>query len=173
MTPSEAMAARRKCTIVEEDDEEAYEEEQEIIEAKIVRDDSCVSRSSRSSIPDAHHNLDLAWIQGQLTSSKPLISIEREGSTEATPAPFPVTSQIGTGLSRQGSLRRYVLLIKMYFLIPWYFVTKIVLTYCKNIFFVFFSGLKRQGLILEQDRHRQRRRVQPHRVVRGHQPATS
>ena len=129
MTPSEAMAARRKCTIVEEDDEEAYEEEQEIIEAKIVRDDSCVSRSSRSSIPDAHHNLDLAWIQGQLTSSKPLISIEREGSTEATPAPFPVTSQIGTGLSRQGSLRRYVLLIKMYF------VTKIVLTYCekKNI----------------------------------------
>ena len=118
LTPSEAMAARRKCTIVEEDDEEAYEEEQEIIEAKIVRDDSCVSRSSRSSIPDAHHNLDLAWIQGQLTSSKPLISIEREGSTEATPAPFPVTSQIGTGLSRQGSLRRYVLLVKMYFLIP-------------------------------------------------------
>lgn len=106
LTPSEAMAARRKCTIVEEDDEEAYEEEQEIIEAKIVRDDSCVSRSSRSSIPDAHHNLDLAWIHGQLTSSKPLISIEREGSTEATPAPFPVTSQIGTGLSRQGSLRR-------------------------------------------------------------------
>ena len=108
------MAARRKCTIVEEDDEEAYEEEQEIIEAKIVRDDSCVSRSSRSSIPDAHHNLDLAWIHGQLTSSKPLISIEREGSTEATPAPFPVTSQIGTGLSRQGSLRRYVLNLRLY-----------------------------------------------------------
>ena len=132
MTPSEAMAARRKCTIVEEDDEEAYEEEQEIIEAKIVRDDSCVSRSSRSSIPDAHHNLDLAWIQGQLTSSKPLIRIEREGSTEATPAPFPVTSQIGTGLSRQGSLRRYVLLIKMYF------VTKIVLTYYEK---KMFSGM--------------------------------
>ena len=115
LTPSEAMAARRKCTIVEEDDEEAYEEEQEIIEAKIVRDDSCVSRSSRSSIPDAHHNLDLAWIHGQLTSSKPLIPMNSvEGSTEATPAPFPVTSQIGTGLSRQGSLRRYVLNLRLY-----------------------------------------------------------
>ena len=43
----------------------------------------------------------------------------------------------------------------------------------QNIFFVFFSGLKRQGLILEQGRLRQRRRVQPHRVVRDHQPATS
>ena len=42
LTPSEAMAARRKCTIVEEDDEEDLEERE--IEAKIVRDDSVVSR---------------------------------------------------------------------------------------------------------------------------------
>ena len=104
LTPSEAAAARRKCTIVEEDDEEALEERE--IEAKIVRDDSAVSRSSRSSIPDAHHTLDLALIQGSLTSSKPLIPSAE--ATEATPAPFPVTSQIGTGLSRQGSLRRYI-----------------------------------------------------------------
>ena len=69
LTPSEAAAARRKCTIVEEDDEE--EEAEREIEAKIVRDDSAVARSSRSSIPDAHHTLDLALIQGKLYLKNP------------------------------------------------------------------------------------------------------
>ena len=100
LTASEAAAARRKCTIVEEEEETLEECE---LEAKIVRDDSLVLPKTRN--PEPHHTLDLALIQGSLTSSKPLIPNTSEGP-EATPAPFPVTSQIGTGLSRQGSLRR-------------------------------------------------------------------
>lgn len=96
LTPSEAAAARRKCTIVEEEEDESLEEE------KIVRDDSAVLSRNRSSLT-SQEPLDLALVQGHFSLSKPLI----EGvSSEATPAPFPVTSQIGTGLSRQGSLRR-------------------------------------------------------------------
>ncbi len=104
-------AARRKCTIVAEEDEDEAEAEMEAKMA-VVRDDSVVlsrqnSLRSRHS-EEAHNNLDLALVHGHF-SSKPLIPLSSEAAasaSEATPAPFPLTSQIGTGLSRQGSLRR-------------------------------------------------------------------
>jgi len=112
-SPSEAAASfRRKCTIVEEE-EEASDEDFDTKTPAVCDDSGVIQRtSSRSSLAgsevssssNATHNLDLAFVQGmQASFSKPLMT---NSEAEATPAPFPVASQIGTGLSRQGSLRR-------------------------------------------------------------------
>ena len=102
LTPSEVAAARRKCTIVEEDEEEALE-----VETAAVCDDSGLKTMSRSSSTDHAATLDLASVL-QNFNTKPLLppGSEQVQTNEPTPAPFPVASQIGTGLSRQNSLRR-------------------------------------------------------------------
>jgi hypothetical protein len=112
---------RRKCTIVEEDEEDEEGGTGEIITKKTVCDDSDVlggrsgsRHSSTSSLADKSGyvdnqpglNLDLGFMPGATATSKPLVAPVGSDS-EATPAPFPVASQIGTGgLSRQGSLRK-------------------------------------------------------------------
>ncbi len=61
-------------------------------------------------------NLDLGFVPGTTPNSKPLVppasstsadGVSTKPEEAATPAPFPVASQIGTGvsLSRQSSLR--------------------------------------------------------------------
>lgn len=100
-SPSEAAASlRRKCTIVQEEEEEA---EDELKKSISVCDDSFY-KSKAASVVEAGANLDLAFYPGATSTSKPLMM--GSSDLEATPAPFPVSSQIGTGLSRQGSLRR-------------------------------------------------------------------
>ena len=51
-------------------------------------------------MPQLHLDLTLAFAAQRLQAE------EEGGSVVATPAPFPPSSQIGTGLSRQNSLRR-------------------------------------------------------------------
>ena len=103
LTPSEVAAARRKCTIVEEDEEEALEVD---VKPAAVCDDSGLKTMSRSSSTDHAATLDLASVLQNFTTIKPLLPPDASEPSEPTPAPFPVASQIGTGLSRQNSLRR-------------------------------------------------------------------
>ena len=102
LTPSEISAARRKCTIVEEDEEE----EVELVKPAAVCDDSGLKTMSRSSSTDyPAATLDLASVLFS-AGTKPLLPPDASEPIEPTPAPFPQSSQIGTGLSRQNSLRR-------------------------------------------------------------------
>ena len=104
----------RQISIVEECEEEKEEdaEEEEDVEVAATMPARGLSRhSSTSSLadkpsgpscssPQLHLDLTLAfaaqWLQAE----------EEGGAVVATPAPFPQSSQIGTGLSRQNSLRR-------------------------------------------------------------------
>ena len=103
LTPSEVAAARRKCTIVEEDEEEEVD-----VKPAAVCDDSGLKTMSRSSSTDyPAATLDLASVWQNFTAgTKPLLPPDASEPIEPTPAPFPLASQIGTGLSRQNSLRR-------------------------------------------------------------------
>ena len=103
----------RQISIVEECEEEEEEEgEEEDVEVAATMPARGLSRhSSTSSLadkpsgpscssPQLHLDLTLAFAAQRLQAE------EDGGAVVATPAPFPQSSQIGTGLSRQNSLRR-------------------------------------------------------------------
>ena len=103
----------RQISIVEECEEEEEEDaEEEDVEVAAAMPARGLSRhSSTSSLadkpsgpscssPQLHLDLTLAFAAQRLQAE------EDGGAVVATPAPFPQSSQIGTGLSRQNSLRR-------------------------------------------------------------------
>lgn len=82
----------RKCSIVEEEEEDSDEKGRQVRSSRHSSTSSLVDKSA--ALAEAAISLDL-----RLTGSC--------GEKLETPAPFPLTSRIGTGgLSRQGSLRK-------------------------------------------------------------------
>jgi len=90
----------RECSIVEEEEEEEEDENKDQhggMPAKgLSRHSSTSSLADLASSPSLHLDLTLAFAAQRL----------EETASIPTPAPFPQSSQIGTGLSRQNSLRR-------------------------------------------------------------------
>uniref|UniRef100_A0A0K2URB9 SNF-related serine/threonine-protein kinase n=1 Tax=Lepeophtheirus salmonis TaxID=72036 RepID=A0A0K2URB9_LEPSM len=87
----------RQCSIVEEEEEE---ENEEIIHEELDDIDFKLPQRGLS-----HHSSTSSL--ASVVASSLHLTLETDKSLIEAPAPFPVTSQIGTGsLSRQGSLRR-------------------------------------------------------------------
>ena len=90
---------------MEEDEEGAAEEGEEEeggLPPRGISHHSSTSSLADTTSPQMHLDLTLAFAAKRLDDVKD----EEERSLTVTPAPFPHSSNIGTGLSRQNSLRR-------------------------------------------------------------------